>query len=237
MSQPQAHTYPGFPGGSTGKESACNARDPSSISGSERSPGKGIGDPSWNSWASLVAQMVKNPPAMQETWFRSLGWKMPWKRAWQPTPVFLAGEPQGQRSLAGSSPWGRRVGHNWATKNSTHTCPLPLELPSHLPPHPTPSTVTEHRFALPELYSRLPLAGCFTLVVYSFKEHQLDGNRLRCLLHVTEQDGQVNVPESTPSLLKAWPALGHDWLLGAGTRHAPGTRDFSLTPALAVISE
>ena len=42
-----------------------------------------------------------------------------------------------------------------------------------------------------------------TLVVYSFKEHQLDGNRLRCLLHVTEQDGQANVPESTPSLLKA----------------------------------
>ena len=129
---------------------------------------------------------------------------MPWQRAWQPTPVFLAGEPEGQRSLVGSSPWGRRVGHHWATKNSTHTCPLPLELPSHLPPHPTPSTVTEHQFALPESYSRLPLAVCFTLVVYSFKEHQLDGNRLQCLLHITEQDGQVNVPESTPSLLKAW---------------------------------
>ena len=42
--------------------------------------------------ASLVAQMVKNLPAMQETWVQSLGWEDPWRRAWQPTPVFLPGE-------------------------------------------------------------------------------------------------------------------------------------------------
>ena len=41
--------------------------------------------------ASLVAQWVKNPPAMCENRVRSLGWKDPWKSAWQPTPVFLAG--------------------------------------------------------------------------------------------------------------------------------------------------
>ena len=50
-----------------GKESACNAGDPGSILGSERSPGKGIGYPLQYSWASLVAQLAKNPPAMWET--------------------------------------------------------------------------------------------------------------------------------------------------------------------------
>ena len=50
------------------KESACNAGDPGSIPGSERSAGEDIGYPFQFSWASLVAQLVKNPPAMQETW-------------------------------------------------------------------------------------------------------------------------------------------------------------------------
>ena len=63
----------GFPGGSDGQESAYNAGDPGSISGSERSPGKGIGYPLQYSWASFVAQLVKNPPAKQETWVQSLG--------------------------------------------------------------------------------------------------------------------------------------------------------------------
>ena len=51
----------------SGKESACNAGDPSLILGLERSPGEGIGYSLQYSWASLVAQMVKNPPAMWET--------------------------------------------------------------------------------------------------------------------------------------------------------------------------
>ena len=58
----------GFPGSSAGKESACNAGGPSLIPGSGRFPGEGIGYPLQYSWASLVAQWVKNPPAMQETW-------------------------------------------------------------------------------------------------------------------------------------------------------------------------
>ena len=65
----------GFPDSSVGKESTCNARDPSSIPGSGRSPGGGIGYPLWCSWSSLVAQLVKNPPAMWETLVRSLGWE------------------------------------------------------------------------------------------------------------------------------------------------------------------
>ena len=50
-----------FPGCSSGKESACNARNASLIPGSERSPGKEIGYPLEYSWASLVAQVVRNP--------------------------------------------------------------------------------------------------------------------------------------------------------------------------------
>ena len=53
---------------SFGKESACNAGDPGLIPGMGRSPGEGIGYALQYSWASLVAQMVKNPPAMRETW-------------------------------------------------------------------------------------------------------------------------------------------------------------------------
>ena len=62
-----------FPGSSAGKESACNAGDPCSIPGSGRSPGEGIDYPLQYSWASLVAQMVKNLPTIWETWVRSLG--------------------------------------------------------------------------------------------------------------------------------------------------------------------
>ena len=64
-----------FPDGSIGKESACHAGDLGSIPGLRRSPAEGIGYPLQYSWASLVAQTLKNPPATQETWVRSLGWE------------------------------------------------------------------------------------------------------------------------------------------------------------------
>ena len=70
----------GFAGSSSDKESTCNAGDPSSIPGLVRS-GKGIGYPFWYSWASLVAQMVKNPPAVG---FNPWVGKIPWSRKWQP---------------------------------------------------------------------------------------------------------------------------------------------------------
>ena len=64
-----------------------------------------------NSWAFLVAQTVKNPPAMQETWVWSLGWEAPWRRERLPTPVFWPGEFHGL-----CSPWDlQRVRHDWAT--------------------------------------------------------------------------------------------------------------------------
>ena len=140
----------GFPGSSTGKESTCNAGDPGSIPGSRSSPGERIGYPLQYSWASLLAQTVKNLPAMKcrKIWVQSLDWKDPldkgkathssilawripwtipwdliasdtterlslslftfmhWRRKWQPTPVFLPGEPQGRRSLVSCHLWG-----------------------------------------------------------------------------------------------------------------------------------
>ena len=60
--------FRGFPGSSAGKESACNAGNPRLIPGSGRSSGEGTDYPLQYSWASLVAQMVENPPAMWETW-------------------------------------------------------------------------------------------------------------------------------------------------------------------------
>ena len=60
---------------SVGEESSCNAGDPSSIPGSGRSAGEGIGYLLKYPWASLVAQVVTNPPGMRETWVQSLGWE------------------------------------------------------------------------------------------------------------------------------------------------------------------
>ena len=99
----------GFFGSSAGKESACNAGDPVSIPGSGRFAGEGIGYLLQYSWASLMAQPVKNLPAIWESWAQYLGredllkkgmathssiraWRIPW-----------------------TIPWGHRVRRNWAT--------------------------------------------------------------------------------------------------------------------------
>ena len=67
----------GFPASSASEESTCNAGYPGSISGSGRSPREGLGYPLQYSQVFLVVQMVKNLPAMQETWVQSLGWEDP----------------------------------------------------------------------------------------------------------------------------------------------------------------
>ena len=62
--------------------------------------------------------------------------RIPWRRKWQPTPVFLPGKSHGQRSLAGYSPWGRRVGHNLASRQQQqqqHVDDSPEEWPHHEP--------------------------------------------------------------------------------------------------------
>ena len=76
----------GFSDSSVGKESACNAGDPGSILGSGRSTGEGIGYPLQHSWASLMAQLVRIPPAMRETGFDPCVGKIRWRRDQLPTP-------------------------------------------------------------------------------------------------------------------------------------------------------
>ena len=80
----------GFPSVSDGKESACSAGDPGLIPGLRRSSGEGIGYPLQYSWASLVAQLVKNLPAMWETWVRSLGWEDPLEKGKVTHSIILA---------------------------------------------------------------------------------------------------------------------------------------------------
>ena len=100
-----------FPDSSVGKESTCNAGDPSSIPRLRRSPRKGIGYPLQYSWASLVAQLVKNLSAMRETWVRSLGWEYSLEK----------GRATHSSVLAWRIPWtvqsigSQRVWHDWVT--------------------------------------------------------------------------------------------------------------------------
>ena len=101
------YIFKGCPGSSAGKESTCKAGDPSSVPGSGRCPGEGISYPLQYSWASLVAQTVKNPPAMQETWVRSLGQEDPLEK----------GVAIHSSILAWRIPWTEFGGlHDWATK-------------------------------------------------------------------------------------------------------------------------
>ena len=96
--------HEGFSDTSVGKESACNAGDLGSIPGSERPAGEGIGYPLQYSWASLMAQVVKNLPAMWETSVQSLGWKDSLEK----------GKATHSREFHGLySPWGHKeAGHN-----------------------------------------------------------------------------------------------------------------------------
>ena len=103
----------GFPDSSVGKESVCTAEDPRSIPGSGRSAGEGVGYPLQYSWASLMAQLVKNPPALWEIWVQSLGWEDPLEKgkathssilAWR---ILWTEEPGGLQSMG-----SQRVGHD-----------------------------------------------------------------------------------------------------------------------------
>ena len=103
----------GFPDSSVGKESTCNSGEPGSIHGSGRSSGEGIGYPVQYSWASLVAQLIKNPPAVWETWVGSLGREDPMEEgmathssslAWR---ILWTEEPGGLQSMG-----SQRVAHD-----------------------------------------------------------------------------------------------------------------------------
>ena len=117
----------GFPSDSNGKESACNAEDPGSIPRSGRSPGEENGYPLqysclenpmdsprgrkesqrvWHDWETNTHTHIHTHIIMKLKTSFSLFTFMHWRRKWQPTPVFLPGEYQGQGSLVGCRLWG-----------------------------------------------------------------------------------------------------------------------------------
>ena len=105
----------GFPDSSVGKEFSCNAGDPGSIPRSGRSPGERIGYPLRYSWASFLAQLLKNPPAMQETWAQSLGWEEPLEKGKAiPSNILALRIPWAVQSM-GSQSWTRLndFGFSW----------------------------------------------------------------------------------------------------------------------------
>ena len=69
-----------------------------------------------------MAQMVKDPPTIQETWVRSLGWEDPLEKGMVTTAVLLPGEFHGQRSLAGYSPWGHKESDTAEHTHISHQC-------------------------------------------------------------------------------------------------------------------
>ena len=95
----------GFLGSSAAKEYACKAGGPGSIPGSGRSPGEGVAYPVFMDFPG--GSDSRNPPAMWETWVNLWVGKILWRRAWQPTPVFLPGEsPWTEEPGRLYSPWG-----------------------------------------------------------------------------------------------------------------------------------
>ena len=123
-----------FLGGSGSEDSACNAGDFGSIPGWEASSGEGIGYPLQYSWYSLMFRRCKkkkkNPPAMWETWVRSLGGEDPLEGGGHDNPLQYSSleNPHGQRSLAGYSPWGRKESDTTERLSTQHTRWLELKL-------------------------------------------------------------------------------------------------------------
>ena len=101
-----------FRGSSAGKESACGAGDPGLIPRPGRSAGEGIGYLLQYTWTSLVGQMVKNPPSMQETWVQSLGWEDPLKGMATHSSILAWGIPWTEEAGRLQSMGLQRGGHN-----------------------------------------------------------------------------------------------------------------------------
>ena len=110
------HLHLGFPGSSGGKEPAYNAGDPGLIPGLGRSPGEGTGYLFQYSLFSLMAQTVKNPPAVWETWVWSLDWEDPQEGRMATHTSILAWRIPMDRGTCGVQYTGsQRVGHDWVT--------------------------------------------------------------------------------------------------------------------------
>ena len=160
----------GIPGSSAGKESTCSPGDPSSIPGSGRSPGEGIGYPLQYSWASWWRRWQRILLQCGRHQFDPWVGKIPQSRAWQPTPVSLPGESPWTEDPGGLHPWGRKELDmtEWPC-----TTILPYSLPCPLP----------WEADLDWLHHQLPgpLASRW---LWPFRSHRLRSNgRARLMFH------------------------------------------------------
>ena len=113
----------GLPGSSAGKESACNAGYSRSIPGLGRSSGEGIGCPLQYFWAFLVAQMIKNLPAVLENWVWSLDWEDLLEKGMATNSNILAWRiPRTEEPGRLQSMGSHRVGHDWVTFTYKRNC-------------------------------------------------------------------------------------------------------------------
>ena len=111
----------GFPSSSAGKECTCNAGNPSSIPGSGSSPGESIGYPLQYSWASLVAQTIKNLPARQETCVQSLGWEDPLEEGMATHSSILARKISMDKEAWQATVHGVKKSPTWLSDQAQHT--------------------------------------------------------------------------------------------------------------------
>ena len=158
-----------FPGSSAGKESSCNAGDPSSISGLGVSAGEEIGSPLQYFWASLVAQTVKNPPAMGKTCVWSLGQEDPLEKGKATHSSILAWripwtEEPGRLQSTELQSWTRlRDFHLWLLDNAVLVSKVQQnESATHT--HISPPFWTSVPFRSPQCIQQSPL--CYTVCTH-----------------------------------------------------------------------
>ena len=153
-------TFWGFSDSSVGKESTCNARDPGLFPGSGRSTREGTGYPLQYSWASLVAQLAKNPPALWETWARSLAWEDPLEK-WKATLSSILGLPLWLSWLRIRLQCGRPRLNAWLGKIPwrSERLPTPVFWPGEF--HGTVQGVAKSQTRLSDFHANISLSRTF----------------------------------------------------------------------------
>ena len=123
---------------------------------------------------TLVAQTVRSLPTVQETQVLPLGWKIPWGRKWQLTPVFLPWELHGRRSLEGYSPW---IAKSWTWLSNCHFTSLISWGSEVWPPLPTLGQLSEQEIC-PDIRSVLQISFCllFSFVRLILNSISIEGN-------------------------------------------------------------
>ena len=137
------------------------------------------GSPSWLRWQRICLQCSR--PGF-DPWVR----KIPWRREWQPTLVFLPEKSRGQRSLVVYSPWGHRVRHDWATNRDTF---FPQSYCFQIPDHPAKPLAKSHKRYIWHIWPFLLLSKVNSEV------HCPKFCPLRVFLLPTLPQGEDSVPE------------------------------------------